>query len=112
MTWVSYMATILIFSKLLPNFYQKRREVMPAIPKTASEFAAMAPNHPVFFPNYRGSVEVGGETVVTFAKQETLELINQFGREGQGRKVLSFDGTFHTTPRQFHQMFCVFVKVI
>ena len=83
---------------------------MPPIPKTGAEYVAQAGQYPEFYPYFQGSAEVNGQTVALLAKPEMLELVNQLGA-GAERVSVSFDGTFHTTPRPWKQMFCVFVRI-
>jgi hypothetical protein len=75
----------------------------PKQPKTRDEFVEFLLNS-IFSDNYVGHVVYEGTVqAVLFSTPGLLQTLQGMGNE------LAYDGTFHSTPKMFHQLFTLFV---
>ena len=85
------------------SMYRARRTLQPKIPLTATEFCDMLVTS-TFADNFKFSVTKVSQTAVVFFSDEIRTLFNETTN-------IQFDGTFQTVPKQFVQLWTIFVSV-
>ena len=83
--------------------YRSRRTLQPQIPSDASEFCEMLPTTNLG-NYYKFSVTNGNHIGAIFFSSEMMHRLDEITN-------IQFDGTFYTVPKQFSQLWTIFVDV-
>ena len=96
-------ATSISFSECESTMYRSKRRSQPKIPETVMEFSEILPDTS-FGKFYKGSVSINQQSAHIFFSERMVEMISHFSD-------LQFDGTFYCVPKQFYQLWTVFVTI-
>ena len=83
--------------------YHARWTLQPKIPQLAYEFSEMLSSTHLGIYN-KFNVTCGGQTGVIFFSDQMKTFMAEVTN-------IQFDGTFHTVPNQFYQLWTIFVSV-
>ena len=91
------------FAKCESLMYRARRQLQPKIPQTSFQLETSLPGTPygLFLKNI---VTVGDNQAFIFFSDEIMVLLAEI-------LEISFDGTFYTVPKQFYQLWTIFIIV-
>jgi hypothetical protein len=94
------------FGDVESSMYKRRRLQLPTLPKHANDVTALITGTRFEMcdgqPFFRGTVSSDMGTACIFASTAQMELLS-------ASSAVHFDGTFKTVPRQFYQLFTIFV---
>ena len=97
------VATEVSFSQCESSMYRSRRRSQPKIPSNAIQLSDMLPT--TTFGNFhKRTVSLDGQTALIFFSDKIVDLMPQMND-------IQFDGTFYCVPRQFYQLWTIFVSV-
>ena len=95
-------ATTLSYKNLESTMYRARREIKPPIPGSSAEFCQIIPSSP-FGVHYKGEIHMGNDIGVIFFSDQMTATLSEV-------EEIYFDGTIHTVPSQFYQLWTVFPR--
>ena len=96
-------ATEVSFPQCESSMYRSRRRLEPKIPSNATELSLLLPTT-TFGKFHKSTVSVNDQTALIFFSDIMRELITQI-------PDIQFDGTFYCVPKQFYQLWTIFVTV-
>ena len=96
-------ATEVSFPQCESSMYRSRRRLEPKIPSNATELSLLLPTT-TFGKFHKSTVSVNDQTALIFFSDKMRELIPQI-------PDIQFDGTFYCVPKQFYQLWTIFVTV-
>ena len=97
-------ASQVTFKECESSMFRARKILQPMIPQSASEFSEVLPTA-TFAVNLKATVIVDGRIAVIFFSDKLYDLLADITN-------IQFDGTFYTVPKQFCQLWTLFLKGI
>ena len=91
------------FVKCESLMYRARRQLQPKIPQTSFELESTSQGTP-YGLFLKDCVTVGDNQAFIFFSDETMTILAEISD-------ISFDGTFYTVPKQFYQLWTIFIVV-
>ena len=91
------------FPQCESSMYRSRRSLEPKIPSNATELSLLLPNT-TFGKFHKSTVSINDQTALIFFSDKMSEVIPQ-------TPDIQFDGTFYSVPKQFFQLWTIFVTV-
>ena len=91
------------FVKCESLMYRARRQLQPKIPQTSFELESTLQGTP-YGLFLKDCVTVGDNQAFIFFSDETMTILAEISD-------ISFDGTFYTVPKQFYQLWTIFIVV-
>ena len=98
-----YFATEVSFPQIESSMYRSRKSLEPKIPSNATELSLLLPTT-TFGKFHKSTVTINDQTALIFFSDKMMDLVSQ-------APDIQFDGTFYCVPKQFYQLWTIFVRV-
>ena len=96
-------ASQVTFKECESSMFRSRKILQPMIPQSAAEFCEVLPTT-TFAVNLKATINVDGRVAVIFFSDKLYDFLADITN-------IQFDGTFYTVPRQFYQLWTIFLTV-
>ena len=96
-------ATEVSFPQIESSMYRSRKSLEPKIPSNATELSLLLPTT-TFGKFHKSTVTINDQTALIFFSDKMMDLVSQ-------APDIQFDGTFYCVPKQFYQLWTIFVRV-